>query len=209
MKIRLLAITAAVVLAGGAAWHHVATTSHKSASNIALPGLPTEAEARDMLNNTTRHREWVNLAIGGPGMRVFVVYPGRSDNSPIVVMTDKTQSASEWIRGAAIKVADAGYIAVVPDLLSGMAPGGRDADSFANNDAIAQALASMSKEEVARRVSAAREYALTLPAANGQSAALEFDAASGRVEAMVEKPVAGQSNARFDLRANQWENAVA
>ena len=44
-----VAITAAVVLAGGAAWHHVATTSHKSASNIALPGLPTEAEARDML----------------------------------------------------------------------------------------------------------------------------------------------------------------
>ncbi|MEQ1945623.1 MAG: dienelactone hydrolase family protein [Bryobacteraceae bacterium] len=209
MKIRLVAVTAAVILIGGAAWHRVATSTPKTVAGVALPGLPSEAEAREMLNNTTRHREWVNLAIGDSGMRVFVAYPGRADNAPVVIMTDKTQSASEWLRGAAIKVADEGYIAVVPDLLSGMAPGGRDADSFANRDAIAQALASMSKDDETRRIAAARDYALTLPAANGQSAALEFDAASGKVQAFVEKPIAGESSSRFDLKANEWTNAVA
>jgi len=219
MKIRFLAIPAMLALAVGALWHYSVQPSaakrfDKAGAVVsgATKSLPKESDARDILNTTTQHREWVNLVIGNTGsdsgMRVFVAYPGRADNAPVVVMTAKDQSASEWLRATALKVAGEGYIAVVPDLLSGMAPGGGDADSFPSSEAIARALEGMNGEEVARRIEAARQYAVALPAANGQSAALQFDTANGHVEAVVEKPVAGERSSRFNMNAG-WPSTVA
>lgn len=215
MKIRFLAILAALVLTAGALWHFAMKPSQPadSVARLAVHRLPRESEARDILNTTTRHREWVNLVIGnaggGSGMRVFIAYPGRADNAPVVLMTAKRQSASEWIRAAAIQVAGEGYIAVVPDLLSGMGPRGGDADSFADAGAIAKALDEMSSSEIIRRVEAARDYALALPAANGQSVSLQFDQGRRKVEAIVEKPVAGVRSGGFALNDGGWPDAVA
>ena len=102
----------------------------------AAPGgtaWPVESQAKHLLNTTHRHREWVNLPVGSSGMRVFTVYPERADNAPVILITSRQQSASLLMRAIAVRLADEGYIAVVPDILSGRAPNGGDADSFVRN----------------------------------------------------------------------------
>ena len=153
---------------------------HHAAPTVAIhSSLPTESSAKHLLNSTTQHREWVSLPQAAPGgMRVFVAYPGRSDRAPVIVVTARGQSASVWLRGVALELASEGYIAIVPDLLSGMAPNGGDADSFDGPAAIAAALDRMDRSEIARRINSAREYATALPAANGRSANFDLDAAN-------------------------------
>lgn len=105
--------------------------------------LPTEKNAKAILNSTHRHREWAAGA--------FIVYPERSDRAPVVLLTDDTSPASDWIRAVGDQVAAQGYIAVVPDS------------------------ASQSDRE------AVLKYALSLPAANGKRADLHFDSNGVRV----------------------------
>ena len=195
MRAPFLPIAAGIVAlaAGFGAYHQ----SHRQAGpgtrdgNVAAPILPAAEDAGNILNTTRRHREWVNVPVGPSGLRVFVVYPGRADRAPAVVITARHQSASKWIRALAIRAADEGYIAVTPDLLSGMAPNGDDGDSIANPAAMASALEQMGPEEIARRTNAARDYALALPAASGQSASLVLDRDRGRIDALVVSPAIG------------------
>ncbi len=160
MKIRVLAIP----IAGAAL----------AAASLIQPVLPGENTAKALLNATHRHREWVNVQAGSATIRAFIVYPERSNTAPVVLLSADRQGASDWIRAVGDQVAAAGFIAVVPDVLSGLGPGGGDTDSFAGADAIAAALARMGHEEAARRADAARKYAIALPAANGVSASLAF-----------------------------------
>jgi carboxymethylenebutenolidase len=146
--------------------------------------------------------------VGSAGVRVFVAYPWRSDRAPSVVVTTKGQSASIWSRGEALQLALEGYIAVVPDLLSGMAPDGGDSDSFAGPQAIAAALDRMDRNEIDRRVNAAREYASSLPAASGQTVSVELNPADARVSAVIDAPLAGIRSGSFALDANGWTKAM-
>ncbi len=43
------------------------------------------------MNTTGRHREWVNLGLGPATIRAFLVYPQRSDNAPVVMVTGTDQ----------------------------------------------------------------------------------------------------------------------
>src|SRR5580692_1265107 len=128
MKPKLLIGTLAVGVLASAMFYWAGKPSGQAAS--ATPSVHStvlsESAAKELLNNTQQHREWVNLEVGSAGVRVFVAYPWRSDRAPSVIVTTKGQSASIQTRGAALELAQEGYIAVVPDLLSGMAPNGGD-----------------------------------------------------------------------------------
>ena len=166
------------------------------------PVLPSPDTAKAVLNATHRHREWVNVPVGAATIRAFVVYPQRSNLAPVVLLTAKRQGASDWIRAVGDQVAAGGFIAVVPDLLSGLGPGGGDTDSFVGPEAVAAALRRLDREEAARRGEAARKYALALPAASGTSATLAFDPAG------VEAAADGHT-ARFPLTEQAWPETLA
>ncbi len=156
-----------------------------------------------MLNSSLRHREWVNVMVGSTGIRAFIVYPWRADKAPVVMVLEHRQSASPWVRAAADQIAAEGFIAVVPDLLSGAAPNGGDSDSFANRKAIASALGRMGDEyRAARRF---RELmGFSLPSSNGKSATIELDFHNNQMNATS----AGRA-ASFELDQKAWTQAVA
>src|SRR5262249_1864207 len=93
-----------------------------------------------------------------------------------------------------------GFIAVVPELLTGLGPHGGDADSFRSRQAASQVLSKLGQTEIQRRIDAVRAYAVALPAATGQSRDLELDRAAGRIAA---------ESANFSLNANGWHDAIA
>lgn len=128
--------------------------------------LPASAEtARDRLNGSPRHGEWVSVpAPGGDSVESWIVYPERADTAPVVVVIHEIYGLTDWIRAVADQLADSGFIAVAPDLLSGKGPGGGRTDSVDRDGAVAL-IRALDDDEVHRRLSAVAEWAMALPAA--------------------------------------------
>jgi carboxymethylenebutenolidase len=166
--------------------------------------LPTERTAKTILNGTRRHREWVNLRLGTAVIRAFLVYPERSDKAPVVIVSGTDQGASDWVRAAADQLAADGFLAAVPDVLSGLGPHGGDTESFPNSKAVTSAIRRMSRGEIARRTAVVRDYAIALPASSGQSATLELSPGDAQIQARFEKRFA-----TFKLNGESWRDAIS
>src|SRR5579871_6975353 len=91
--------------------------------------LPAQDWARATLEKSPRHREWVTVKHDGRSVETFVVYPESKSKTPVVLIIHEIFGMTDWVQDLADQVAAAGYIAIAPDLLSGMAPnGGRTPD---------------------------------------------------------------------------------
>jgi carboxymethylenebutenolidase len=166
--------------------------------------LPAESAAKTILNTSGRHREWVIVSLGPAIIRAFLVYPQRSEKAPVVMVSGTDQGASDWVRAAADQLAADGFVAVVPDVLSGMGPHGGDTESFPSSGAVASAIRRMSSQEIARRTGVVRDYAVALPAVNGQSAALELSGRDAEIRVRFE-----QHFASFKLNGKSWREAIS
>jgi carboxymethylenebutenolidase len=206
MKMRSLAFAAAAVgtVAVGVWLTKLAPANRPGTPPGVHSTLPTAGAAKTILNTTLRHREWVNLHFGTAVIRAFLVYPQRSDKAPVVIVTGTDEGASDWVRAAADQLAADGFIAAVPDVLSGMGPYGGDTESFPNAEAVASATRRMSAAEIARRTAVVRDYVVALPASNGQSANLELSPRDGRIQARF-----GKHFASFSLNSESWRDAVS
>jgi carboxymethylenebutenolidase len=160
-----------------------------------------------------RHPQWIDIPVGTTTVRSFVVFPVREDKqAPVVIVTANNQGMSDWLRAVGDDAASNGFIAVVPDLLSGMGPNGGGTNSFANSDAILQALDSQ-QTEIERRTAAVRAYAVTMPGSNGKTAEAHFHFSEdqSRIETtLIEPPVESQPHTtKFDLTDHAWHQATA
>jgi carboxymethylenebutenolidase len=138
-----------------------------------------------------------------------VVFPVREDKkAPVVIVTANNQGMSDWLRAVGDDAAADGFIAVVPDLLSGMGPNGGGTNSFASSDAIVRAL-DRQQTEIARRAAAVRAYAVTMPGSNGNAAETHFHFSEdhSRIETNI---IAAQPHlANFELTDHAWHQATA
>ena len=137
--------------------------------------IPPDAEhAGKALADSPRHGEWVDIAIPGSETKLhtWVVYPERSDKAPVVLVIHEIFGLTDWARAVADQLAAEGYIAVAPDLVSGMGPDGGGTESL--GEGVRDTIRKLSTEETGRRLSAAREYALKLPAAAERTFAIGF-----------------------------------
>lgn len=129
----------------------------------ALPPDGDGAVAR--LEKSPRHGEWVKYDAGGGDMvEAWVVYPERSDAAPVVVVIHEIFGMSDWVRAVADQLAAEGFIAIAPDMLSGKGPGGGGTRSL-DSQAVGPAIRDLDRAEINRRLRAAGEYAMALPAA--------------------------------------------
>src|SRR5580704_17910789 len=95
----------------------------------AVPLASAQDWARAALVKSPRHREWVTVKHDGRSVETFVVYPESKGKTPVVLIIHEIFGMTDWVQDLADQVAAAGYIAVAPDLLSGMGPnGGRSSD---------------------------------------------------------------------------------
>lgn len=139
------------------------------------PALPADAEhAKEAIQKSPRHGEWVDIALPGSEtqLHIWVVYPERKDKAPVVVVIHEIFGLTDWVRGVADQLAAEGFIAIAPDLLSGMGPDGGGTDSL--GDKATDTIRKLSSEETSKRLDAAREYALALPSASGKSGCVGF-----------------------------------
>jgi carboxymethylenebutenolidase len=144
-----------------------------AAATSALP--PAEEQAKAALESTPRHAEYVDVPYaGGPALRTFIVYPERKDKAPVVIVLHEIFGLSDWIRSLADRLAADGFIAVAPDMISGMGPDGGGTASIKSGDDLRNMIRGLSDAEVNARVDTVRAWALKLPAASDMSATLGF-----------------------------------
>ena len=75
--------------------------------------LPAAEEtAKETLNTSPRHGEWVNVSVAGTPVKTWVVYPERKTKAPVVIVIHEIYGLTDWIRGVADQLAAEGFIAV-------------------------------------------------------------------------------------------------
>lgn len=137
---------------------------------------PSESQAKAALEKSPRHGEYVDIKLpsGGTPIRAWVVYPERKDKAGVVIVIHEIYGLTDWIRGVADQLARDGFIAVAPDMISGLGPGGGGTDSVTSRDDVVKLVRGITPEDATARLNAVRDYATKLPAANGKSATLGF-----------------------------------
>ncbi len=130
--------------------------------------------AKAKLDKSPRHQEWVTVKHDNRSVDAFVVYPQVKSKAPVVLVIHEIFGLTDWVRDVADQLAADGYIAIAPDLLSGMGPNGGRTDAFPDRDAAVQAVSKLPPDQVTADLNAVADYARKLPAGNGKLAVAGF-----------------------------------
>ena len=130
--------------------------------------------ARQRLESSPSHQEWVAVKHGDRVVHSFLVFPEVKTKAPAVVVIHENRGLSDWVRSVADQLAEAGYIAIAPDLLSGTGPKGGKTSDFPNSDAARSAIYKLPPDQVTADLNAVSDYVSKLPAANGKVAVAGF-----------------------------------
>jgi len=130
--------------------------------------------AKQRLEKSPRHHEWVTMKNGERVVHSFLVFPEAKDKATAVVVIHENRGLTDWVRSVADQLAEAGYIAIAPDLLSGMAPNGGKTSDFPDGDAAREAISKVTPEQANADLNAVADYVAKLPAANGKVAVAGF-----------------------------------
>jgi carboxymethylenebutenolidase len=129
---------------------------------------PARDPALARLESSPRHHEWAAIRNGERTVHTFIAYPQSSAKATAVIVIHENRGLTDWTRGVADQLAEAGYIALAPDLLSGTAPGGGRTSGFASSDAAREAIHALPPAQVLADLDAVAAHALKLPASNGK-----------------------------------------
>jgi carboxymethylenebutenolidase len=186
-----LSIVKGIVLAaylaffsGCAAIHQAHSDLDHSHSNSTAPSADTETQdwAKQRLEKSPRHREWIKIKYKPANsntereVSAFIVYPEVKSKATTVLVIHEIFGMSDWVQSLADQVAEAGYIAIAPDLLSGMGPnkGGTSDVATAGSNAIGKAIQALPPDEITADLNAVADYVVSLPSANGKLAVAGF-----------------------------------
>ena len=131
--------------------------------------------AVEKLEASPRHHEWVEVPAGeGRSVRSFVAYPETEGKTLAVIVIHENRGLTDWVRLFADQVAEAGYLAIAPDLLSGFDADHPHTGTFESSDAARQAIYALDADRVTADLLAVQKHVAALPAASGKTAVAGF-----------------------------------
>lgn len=178
----LLALTGFSLIGGctttqaNAADDHSGHDNNAPSASVSVPAnesLPADAaSARARLASSPRHGEWVTYKSGTDSVRAWLVYPQRKDKAPVVVVIHEIYGLTPWVRAVADQLAEAGYIAIAPDLLT--MKGLPNATDSVPSDLATAAIRTLVADDVQRYIDASASYAMALPSAQKKYGTIGF-----------------------------------
>lgn len=130
--------------------------------------------AIQQLENSPRHHEWVTIESNDRALHNFIVYPETSEAAPVVIVIHENRGLNDWARSFADQLADKGYIAVAPDLISNTVKDIEKTSDFKNSDDARQAIYALEPDFVTTDLMNVLEYSKTIKAGNGTYAVAGF-----------------------------------
>ena len=129
---------------------------------------PAQDWAKARLDKSPRHLEWVKVKHHQREVNTSIAFPEVKEKATAVIVIHEIFGLSDWVRGVTDQLAEAGYIAIAPDLLSGTAPGGGGTAELGGADAVRKAISSLPPDQVTADLNAVVDYVSKLPACNGK-----------------------------------------
>ena len=123
--------------------------------------------AKQKLAKSPRHQEWVKVKNGNREVNSFVVYPENKNKATAVIVIHEIFGMSDWVQSLTDQLAEAGYVAIAPDLLSGMGPNGGGTSSLDRNG-VGQAIGALPPDQITADLNAVADYISKVPASNGK-----------------------------------------
>jgi carboxymethylenebutenolidase len=136
-------------------------------STPAAEPAETQDWAKQRLAKSPRHQEWVKVKNGTREVNGFVVYPEVKDKATAVIVIHEIFGMTDWVQSLTDQLAEAGYVAIAPDLLSGMGPNGGGTSSLDRN-AVGQTIRDLPPDQITADLNAVADYVAKLPASNGK-----------------------------------------
>ncbi len=167
-----------------------------AATSLAAPSLCAQDWARQAVDKSPRKREWVSVKHDGRSVESVVAHPQGSEKAPAIVVIHEIFGMSDWAEKVADEFAEAGYLAIAPDLLSGMAPkGGGTKELEASAPAAAppgapagggvggsvgSAIQKLPPAQITADLNAVADYVKKLPGCNGKVCVVGFSWGGGQ-----------------------------
>lgn len=126
--------------------------------------------AKIKLEKSPRHGEWVKLKHGDREVNCFITYPEVKDKATAVVVIHEIFGLSDWARSVTDELAEAGYIAIAPDLLSGSVANGGTEELIKSGGNVGKAIQALPPAQITADLDAVVDYVAKLPAGNGKVA---------------------------------------
>lgn len=130
--------------------------------------------AKAKLEQSPRHQEWVKVRHDDREVESFLVFPEVPEKATSVLVIHEIFGLADWVRSLTDQLAEAGYIALAPDLLSGKGPQGGGTAELGGPDGARKVIATLDPEQITADLNAAVDYLAALPAANGKVAVCGF-----------------------------------
>jgi carboxymethylenebutenolidase len=128
-----------------------------------LPAASVFAQdwAKARLEKSPRHGEWVKIKQGQHEVQSFIVYPEVKDKATAVVVIHEIFGLTDWVRSVADQLAEAGYIAIAPNLV----PGLKEGENF---EKLRKAISEVPPEQITADLNAVTKYLAERPSCNGK-----------------------------------------
>jgi carboxymethylenebutenolidase len=133
---------------------------------ILATGAGSQEWAKQRLDKSPRHQEWVKIKNGNREVECFIVFPEVKEKATSVLVIHEIFGLSDWVRSVCDQLAEAGYVAIAPDLLSGMGPNGGGTKELGRD--ANRVIRDLKPEQITADLNAVGDYVVKLPAANGK-----------------------------------------
>ena len=165
MKVTISLLVLVLMCSVLACAQHMNSNNHHNAP--ATDAVEGQDWAKQRLAKSSRHQEWVKVKNGDREVNSFVVYPEVKDKATAVIVIHEIFGMSDWVQSLTDQLAEAGYVAIAPDLLSGMGPDGGGTSSL-DRSGIGQKIRDLPPDQITADLNAVANYVAKLPASNGK-----------------------------------------
>ncbi len=138
---------------------------------LALSAADDPAKTR--VEKSPRHLEWITVKRGDREVGCYVGYPEVKDKAPAVLVIHEIFGHSDWVRAYVDELAEAGYIAIAPDLLWGAGPKGGGTQELSSSE-IGQKIRALPADQITADLAAALDYIIKQPSCNGKVVSAGF-----------------------------------
>ncbi len=149
-----------------------------AATALGVSSLRAQDWARQAVDKSPRRHESVKVTYNGRSVDTFIAYPQSEGKSPAVILIHDVIAFAPWVENAADKFAEAGYLALAPDLLSGRTP--EERQPLQSGGTTIGPARRLPLPQVAADMNALADYSKKLPASNGKVCVVGFSWGGGQ-----------------------------
>ena len=148
-----------------------------AATGLTASRLGAQDWAKAVVDKSPRKHEWVSVKHDARAVDTFVVHP-QAAKAPAMVVIHEIFGMTDWVQSVADEFAAAGFLAVAPDLITGLGPNGAPVRNGSMQEA-GGLIQKLPPDQITADLNAVADYVKGLPGCNGKVCVVGFSWGGG------------------------------